>query len=164
MFQAPISATTVAVDSEHIDEAQETAPLLDAVRLEKLDVYNRLPEKVKAKLKTYGAFQTHTNVELHRMLNDIRNEFIIPPWHPFTWFIKKESEGSISGNELIGANRWIVRNTELSDYYEDPMSGLECVSMFLIPKQENLVHPLMLPLTCGATRSGIMRPRVLSVA
>ena len=121
MIHAPISATTVADDSERTDEAQETAPLLDAARLEKLGVYNRLPEEVKAKLKTYGAFQTHTNVELHRMLNDIRNEFIIPPWHPFTWFIKKESEGSISGNELLAANRWIVRNNELSDYYEDPI-------------------------------------------
>ena len=54
-----------------------------------------LPPEARGELMSYGAMEDKTTAELHEIMLHMREKYAIPPWHPFTYLMKRyaASEG-----------------------------------------------------------------------
>ena len=57
------------------------------------EMVSTFPEGLKQALLDFGAVESKTTNELHEFLTRIREEMDIPPWHPFTLYIKEAARG-----------------------------------------------------------------------
>lgn len=57
-----------------------------------------LPLEAQGELKSYGAMEDKTAAELHEIMLHMREKYVIPPWHPFTylmkWYAASEGQGT----------------------------------------------------------------------
>ena len=86
------------------------------------EMVSTFPEGLKQALLDFGAVESKTTNELHEFLTRIREEMDIPPWHPFTLYIKEAARGiGCIGYAYSKNNLWFnfTKGRE-DDLYEIP--------------------------------------------
>ena len=78
--------------------------------MNRADLYNAFPDDLKQAIRAYEPLEQKSVDRLHDILVDIRYKLDLPPWHPFTEFIKAIAQG-IPTNKSA-PKPWVIRKRD----------------------------------------------------
>ena len=80
------------------------------------ELYDSFPDGLKKAIRAYEPLEGKTVEQLHEMLCNIRKEKDLPPWHPFTEFIKNIAQGCQASTPGVPPAPWVIRKRDPEIY------------------------------------------------
>lgn len=80
------------------------------------ELYDSLPDGLKKAIRAYEPLEEKTQDQLHEMMCNIRKEKDLPPWHPFTEFMKAIAQGCQASSPGVTPAPWIIRKRDPEIY------------------------------------------------